>query len=120
MLEICSTTEIPFPNDSFSFMNGYCRLTSQVQRQLYFEPQDYDGVRLALEPVFAARKPLRAVGVPVGSAGWRGPLGLVQSNTSKNHETMDVKMLTAAKDHFENFEGYCNLNLRQLGTNVES
>lgn len=32
-----------------------------VQRQLYFEPQDYDGVRLALEPVFAARKPLRAV-----------------------------------------------------------
>eukprot|EP00913_Durusdinium_trenchii_P030279 g28367.t1 len=34
-----------------------------VQRQLYFEPEDYDGLSLALEPVFAARKPLRAVDI---------------------------------------------------------
>jgi len=32
-----------------------------VQRQLYFEPEDYDDLSLALEPVFAAMKPLRAV-----------------------------------------------------------
>lgn len=34
-----------------------------VQRQLYFEPLDYDSLRLALEPAFAAHLSLRAVDV---------------------------------------------------------
>ncbi|CAJ1375734.1 unnamed protein product [Effrenium voratum] len=34
-----------------------------VQRQYYFEPLDYDSLSLALEPVFAARQPLRAVDI---------------------------------------------------------
>mmetsp|Transcript_16289 Transcript_16289/g.28477 ORF Transcript_16289/g.28477 Transcript_16289/m.28477 type:complete len:557 (+) Transcript_16289:85-1755(+) len=34
-----------------------------VQRQLYFDPLDYDALRMALEPAFAAFVPLRAVDV---------------------------------------------------------
>ena len=38
--------------------------------------QDYDGISLALEPVFAARKPLRAVRDAQPGGRWGGP-GLV-------------------------------------------
>lgn len=70
-----------------------------VQRQLYFEPLDYDSLSLALEPVFAAREPLRAVDVAfdtrnvsmtvrrVVGEGVRKPL-LVQSDAADCQEKL--------------------------------